>query len=96
MASIARALARIKEDVRSFVPDESVRRACRAAGHRWRERRLGPVETVHLFVLQVVLVLQAGAAVNLKRVHTWEGADISPWQLFALTETKTTWHPIGG
>ena len=54
MASIARALARIKEDVRSFVPDESVRRACRAAGHRWRERRLGPVETVHLFVLQVV------------------------------------------
>jgi hypothetical protein len=54
MASIARALARIKDDVRSFVPDESVRRACRDAGHRWRERRLGPVETVHLFVLQVV------------------------------------------
>jgi len=54
MASIARALARIKEDVRSFVPDESVREACRGAGHRWRERVLGPVETVHLFVLQVV------------------------------------------
>ena len=54
MASIARALARIKGDVRSFVPDESIRRACRAAGHRWRERLLGPVETVHLFVLQVI------------------------------------------
>jgi hypothetical protein len=54
MASIARALARIKEDVRGFVSDESIRDACRAAGHRWRERRLGPVETVHLFVLQVL------------------------------------------
>src|SRR5688500_8114042 len=54
MASIARALARIKDDVRAFVPDESVRDACRAAGHRWRERQLGPAETVHLFVLQVV------------------------------------------
>jgi DDE family transposase len=54
MASIGRALARIKDDVRAFVPDESIREACRAAGHRWRERRLGPVETVHLFVLQVI------------------------------------------
>ena len=54
MASIARALARIKDDVRAFVPDESIREACRAAGHRWRERKLGPVETVHLFVLQVI------------------------------------------
>jgi hypothetical protein len=54
MASIARALARIKDDVRAFVSDESIRQACRAAGHRWRERQLGPVETVHLFVLQVI------------------------------------------
>ena len=54
MASIPRALARIKDDVRAFVPDESIREACRAAGHRWRERRPGPVETVHLFVLQVI------------------------------------------
>ncbi len=54
MASIARALARIKDDVRSFVSDESIRQACRAAGHRWRERQLGPAQTVHLFVLQVM------------------------------------------
>lgn len=54
MASIARPLARIKDDVRAFVSDESIRRACRDAGHRWRERRLGPAETVHLFVLQVI------------------------------------------
>jgi hypothetical protein len=52
--SIARALARIKDDVRAFVSDESIERAARDAGHRWRERLLGPVETVHLFVLQVI------------------------------------------
>lgn len=54
MASIGRALARIKGDVRAFVTDESIGRAARDAGHRWRERVLGPVETVHLFVLQVI------------------------------------------
>ena len=52
--SIGRALARIKDDVRAFVPDESIEHAAREAGHRWRERQLGPVETVHLFVLQVI------------------------------------------
>lgn len=54
MASIPRALARIKDDVRAFVTDESIERAARDAGHRWRERQLGPVQTVHLFVLQVI------------------------------------------
>lgn len=52
--SIARALARIKDDVRAVLPDESVLDACRGAGHRWRERQLGPVQTLHLFVLQVL------------------------------------------
>ena len=54
MASIAHALARIKDDVRAFVSDEAVRVACREAGHQWRERKFGPVRTVHLFVLQVL------------------------------------------
>lgn len=40
--------------------------------------------------------LQAGAAVNLKRVHTWRGTEVTPYQLLQLTETKTTWHPVGG
>ena len=44
----------------------------------------------------LAVILQAGAAVNLKRVQTWEGTDVSPYQLLALTETKTTWHPVGG
>ena len=42
---------------RPSVSDESVRRACREAGHRWRERQFGPAETVHLFVLQSPVVL---------------------------------------
>jgi hypothetical protein len=53
-ASIGRALARVKADVRGMVGDEQVERAAREAGHRWRERLFGPVETVHLLVLQVL------------------------------------------
>src|SRR3954471_1311338 len=70
--SISRTLARIKADVRSFVSDEQIERGCDSCGHRWRERRFGPVVTVHLFVLQVLhfntavrhLRLLAGCAVN--------------------------------
>ena len=54
MATIAGALARIKEDVGRLLPEGSIEAACAAAGHRWRERALGPVQTVHLFVLQVL------------------------------------------
>lgn len=54
MASVSGTLQRIKEDLRAFIPDESIVNACREAGHEWRERQLGPVRTVHLFVLQVL------------------------------------------
>jgi len=54
MASVASTLDRIKQDLRPFLPDRSIESACRQAGHRWRERKLGPVQTVHLFVLQVL------------------------------------------
>ena len=54
MASVSGTLARIKEDLRPFISDESILSACRQAGHEWRERQLGPVRTVHLFALQVL------------------------------------------
>jgi hypothetical protein len=54
MASVARALARIKSDLGAYLPADSIESACREAGHRWRERKLGPVATLHLFVLQVL------------------------------------------
>lgn len=54
MANVARTLGRIKEDLRPFLPEERILRACREAGHRWRKRKLGPVETIHLFIVQVL------------------------------------------
>lgn len=54
MVSVSRALARIKSDLRPHLPDEAIEAACREAGHKWRERKLGPVATLHLFVLQVL------------------------------------------
>src|SRR5436309_2412899 len=37
-----------------FLPDDQVERACRDAGHAWRERLPGPVATFHLFLVQVL------------------------------------------
>jgi hypothetical protein len=34
--------------------DEAIRSACREAGHCWRERQLGPVRTVKMFLLQIL------------------------------------------
>jgi hypothetical protein len=54
MASIAGTLERIKQDLEPFLPAEAIRQACHEAGHKWRERKCGPVETVQLFVVQVL------------------------------------------
>ena len=53
-ASVARALSRIKSDLGPYLPEGSIEAACREAGHTWRERKLGPVVTLRLFVLQVL------------------------------------------
>jgi hypothetical protein len=54
MASFDRALSRVKADLSQLVPESAIVAACEAVGHRWRERLLGPVCTVHLLVLQVL------------------------------------------
>src|SRR5438046_1965323 len=54
MASVAGALSRIKQDLSVFLPDHLVLDACRQVGHTWRERELGPVRTLQLFILQVL------------------------------------------
>lgn len=54
MASVSSLLGRIKDDLRPFLPDHAILNACTQAGHRWRERKLGPIPTIHLFVLQVL------------------------------------------
>jgi hypothetical protein len=54
MASVAGALRRIKQDLEPHLSESMIEAACRDAGHRWRQRKLGPVMTIHLFVLQVL------------------------------------------
>jgi hypothetical protein len=54
MASVAPALAQIKRELRHHLPDASIRRACQQVGYSWRQRQHGPVQTIHLFILQVV------------------------------------------
>lgn len=54
MATVAAALARIKHDLHGHLPPARIEAACRAAGHRWRERKLGPALTLQLFILQVL------------------------------------------
>jgi Transposase DDE domain len=66
MASISRALQRIKDDLQPFVPDSLIVETCLQLGHHWRERQLDPVTTIQLFVLQV---LHLNTAINgLRRV----------------------------
>ena len=52
MASVSRTLGRIKEDLQPFLPEELIVGAAHEAGHTWRERLLGPVQTVHHFILR--------------------------------------------
>ena len=54
MASISCALARIKRDLRTYLPDRIIEQVCRDAGHRYRRRELEPPILLHLFVLQVL------------------------------------------
>jgi hypothetical protein len=52
--SILSALARIKADVTVHLHATLIEGVCRELGHIWRERVLGPVMTVHAFLLQVL------------------------------------------
>lgn len=54
MAQLCGILTRISNDLEQYLPERSVLAAFQATGHRWRERQLGPVRTLHLFILQVL------------------------------------------
>jgi DDE family transposase len=54
VANILEAVRRIKADVAAHLSAETIERLCRECGYQWRERRLGPVRTVHLFLLQIL------------------------------------------
>lgn len=52
--SIARSVQQIKGDLSSLISPGLILSLCRAAGHVWRDRTLGPVETIYLFVAQIL------------------------------------------
>lgn len=54
MATVSRAAARVKSNVTQFLPEQVIRDAAAAVGHRYRDRKLGPVETVLTLVLQLL------------------------------------------
>lgn len=53
-ASIVEAIARIKRNVAECLTAASIEQACRELRHCWRERELGPAQTVWAFLLQVL------------------------------------------
>ena len=53
-ASIVEAVARIKRNVAQCLTEASIEQACLEVGHSWRDRTLGPAQTVWAFLLQVL------------------------------------------
>lgn len=54
MASISDAVRTLKGSLRESLGPREIIAACEAAGHRWRVRKLDPVRTIWLFVLQIL------------------------------------------
>ena len=68
MASINPALAQVKLDHKHLLSSKVILRFALALQHEWRDRQLGPAETIQLFILQV---LHGNAAINaLRRLTT--------------------------
>lgn len=47
-------VSKLRQDVAQKLTADTIRDACRQAGHRWRDRKLDPVATVWLFLLQIL------------------------------------------
>ena len=52
--NIARIVDQFKQSWSQELEDDAIVRSCREAGHQWRERELGPVATVKMFLLQIL------------------------------------------
>lgn len=52
--SIVEAIGRIKAGVAKCLTADSIEKASRACGHKWRQREIGPVETVWAFLTQIL------------------------------------------
>jgi len=52
--NIARIVGQFQQSWSQELEEEAIERACREAGHKWRQRELGPVTTVKMFFLQIL------------------------------------------
>ena len=52
--NIARIVQQFKQSWSRELEDDAIERACEEAGHTWRERELGPVATVKMFLVQIL------------------------------------------
>lgn len=53
-SSIVDAVATIKHSVAQCLTADAIEEICRAEGHRWRQRELGPAKTIHAFISQIL------------------------------------------
>lgn len=54
IGNIARIVGQFKQSWSQELEDNAIVQACQEAGHKWRERELGPVATVKMFLLQIL------------------------------------------
>lgn len=54
LGNIARIVSQFKQSWSRELEDDAILRACEEAGHQWRDRELGPVATVKMFLLQIL------------------------------------------
>lgn len=54
LGNIARIVQQFKQSWSQELEDDAIERACEEAGHKWRERELGPVATVKMFLVQIL------------------------------------------
>ncbi|HRS28683.1 MAG: IS4 family transposase [Phycisphaerae bacterium] len=66
--SITAALQQIKHELNTHVTPADIQAACRAVGHEWRERILGPVLTVQALLLQILHAIAMTAVSRLTGV----------------------------
>lgn len=53
-SNLIEAVRTVKQSVAQCLTATSIERACRADGYRWRQRELGPAQTIQAFLVQVL------------------------------------------
>ncbi|KKL77148.1 hypothetical protein LCGC14_2037780 [marine sediment metagenome] len=54
MVKLRNGLQKVKDEYDQLIPHSAIQRACAAAGHSFRQRMLGPIETLYLFLIQIL------------------------------------------